>query len=328
MKRHRLNGLLSLLHVRELPVVVLFVGALLFFNYKVPGFIEWQGLPDSFRAYTPHLIIAVGLTLIIGTAGIDISVGSVVGFSAVLLGVLLSRTEISLGLACAAAVGSGAVVGAFNGWAVSRMRLQPVVVTLSTMAAVRGLAYIVAGTGVSSIDLPERADWLGWVNYESPAPLVLAAVVAAAGYLALARTTFGRSVLAIGSNEEAARLSGIGVERVKFTVYAVTGALAGIAGVMTTGMMYTSTTEAGMGYEFEAITAVLMGGTSIMGGEATVIGSVFGILAVAVINRGFGMMAIENQDQWRMMCLGLILISSVLLDGLRKYIARRSAQAR
>ena len=220
--------------------------------------------------------------------------------------------------ACVLAIMSGAAFGTLNGLAVARMRLQPVVVTVSTMAAARGLAYVVAGAGISSINLPARAGWLENAAYNSPAPVVLAAAVAVAGWLALSRTGFGRSVLAIGGNEKAARLSGIDVARVKIAVYLASGALAGLAGVMTAGMMYTATTDTGLGYEFEAITAVLMGGTSILGGEATVVGSVLGIATAATINRGFGLMGIS--DLWRMMCLGLILIASVLVDRLRKRV--------
>jgi ribose transport system permease protein len=271
-------------------------------------------------------MLAVGLTLVIGSGGIDISVGSVLGFSSVTLGVLLSRTGLDLTAACLVALAAGTAFGTFNGFAVARLKLQPVVVTLSTMATARGLAYVIAGQGISSINLPPKAQWLQSVTYSSPAPVVLAIAVAVAGWLVLSRSALGRHILAVGSNEEAARLSGIDVRRTKLLVYAATGFLCGLAGVITAGMMNTSTTDAGMGYEFEAITAVLIGGTSISGGEATVVGSVFGVLAAALLNRGFGLMGIS--DLWRMMCLGVILIASVLLDRLRKVLNRESAKGR
>ena len=304
--------------IKELPVAALFAILFLYFAMRAPGFAEGRGLVDCARQYSCYAMLAVGLTLVIASAGIDISVGSVVGFSAVVLGVTLSRTGFGLAAACLAAILAGAAFGTFNGLAVARMRLQPVVVTLSTMAAARGLAYVVAGAGISSINLPARAGWLENAAYNSPAPVVLAVLVAVAGWLALSRTGFGRSVLAIGGNEKAARLSGIDVARVKIAVYLVSGALAGLAGVMTAGMMSTATTDAGLGYEFEAITAVLMGGTSILGGEATVVGSVLGVATAATINRGFGLMGIS--DLWRMMCLGLILIASVLVDRARRRV--------
>lgn len=308
---------------RELPVAALLALMLAYFGMQDPRFLDAQGLLNDARQYAPYAILAVGLTLIIGAAGIDISVGSVLGLTTVVLGVALSRTEMGLPTACLLAVLAGSVFGAFNGCAVACMRLQPVVVTLSTMAAARGLCYVVAGQGQYSINLPERAERLGLAASASPAPVIIALVIAMAGAAVLAGTRFGRAILAIGSNEEAARLSGLPVRRVKLAVYTITGALAGIAGVLTAGSMFTATTEAGIGYEFQAITAVLIGGTSITGGEATVVGSVLGVMTIAALYRGFGLMGID--DLWRMVCLGLVLIASVLLDGLRKHLAHKSA---
>ena len=315
----------SIIRIKELPVLTLCAGLFVYFVLRAPNFVEPMGMLDDLRQYAAYAILAVGLTLIIGSGGIDISVGSVLGFSTVLLGVILSRTDTSLAVACLAAVAGGTAWGAFNGFAVARLRLQPVVVTLSTFAAARGIAYVMAGQGISSIKLPARAEWLANVSYASPAPVVLALVVAVAGWLALSCSPFGRRILAIGGNEEAARLSGIDVSRVKLLVYAITGFLAGVAGVITAGMMSTAQTDAGLGYEFEAITAVLIGGTSILGGEATVLGSVLGVVAAAILNRGFGLMGIS--DVWRMMFLGVMLIASVLLDRLRKHVALRSIKA-
>ena len=316
-----------LIQIRELPVIFLCAWLFIYFALRVPNFVDGMGILDDIKQYASYAILAVGLTLIIGSGGIDISVGSVLGFSTVLLGVVLSRTGSSLAIACLLAIAAGTAWGAFNGFAVARLKLQPIVVTLSTWAAARGLAYVIAGQGVSSIKLAASADSLVNLTYASPAPLVLALVVATAGWLALARMSFGRHILAIGSNEEASRLSGINVTRTKFAVYTITGFLAGVAGVITAGMMNTAVTDAGLGYEFEAITAVLIGGTSISGGEATVLGSVLGVTAVALLNRGLGLMGINDLDLWRMLCLGVILIASVLLDQLRKRAARTSAKA-
>jgi len=313
----------KLLRAKEAPVIALFVALFIFFALKSPTFMQVDGLLDCLRRYSCYAMLAVGLTLIIGNGGIDISVGSVLGLSSVVLGVLLSKSGASVGVACLVAIATGLGFGLLNGLAISYMRLQPVVVTLSTMAGARGLAYVIAGQGISSINLPPRADGLVDLAYVSPAPMLIALAVAIAGWFALSRCTYGRGLLAMGSSEKAAWLSGIDVNRVRLAAYAVTGALAGLAGVMTTGMMSTATTDAGWGYEFEAITAVLMGGTSILGGEATVAGSIFGVLTAATISHGFGQLGIS--DHWRMLCLGLILIVSVLLDRLRKYIARKSA---
>lgn len=310
--------LLRLARIKELPVALLLGALFLFFALRAPGFADATGLLDCIKQYSTYAVLAVGLTIVIASGGIDISVGSIVGLSAVVLGVTLARTDAAPVMACLLAILAGAAVGVFNGLAISRIRLQPVVVTLSTMAAARGIVYVLAGQGGGSINLPDRAAWLNDLTYNSPVPVLLALAVAVGGWLALNKMSFGRAVLAIGGAEKAARFSGIDVSAVKLWIYSICGALAGVAGVVTAGMMNTATTEAGMGYEFEAITAVLMGGTSILGGEASVVGSVLGVGTAAILNRGLGLLGVS--DHWRMMCLGLILIASVLLDRLRRRV--------
>jgi ribose/xylose/arabinose/galactoside ABC-type transport system permease subunit len=308
--------------IKELPVCVLLVGVYAYFSLNAPGFQDLSGLIDFARQYSCQALLAVGLTMVIASGGIDISVGSIVGLSAVVLGVLLVRSDISVFGACTIAFVTGAICGAFNGFAVAKLRLQPVVVTLSMMATARGLAYVIAGAGVSTISLPPRAQQLVNLAYESMAPILIAVGFAAAAWVMLTKGSFGRCVLAVGGNEQASRFSGVDVQRVKIIVYVISGALAGLGGIITASMMSTATTDAGMGYEFEAITAVLMGGTSISGGEATVVGSVFGVLTAAMLNRGFGLMGIS--DLYRMMCLGIMLILAVLLDTIRKRFSRSS----
>lgn len=315
-----------LIAIKESPVLVLCVGLFICFAIYVPNFLDGPGILDDVKQYASYAILAVGMTLIIGSAGIDISVGSVLGFSTVLFGCAMAR-GMGLMSACLAALIAGSVWGMLNGFFIARLKLQPIVVTLSSMAAARGMAYVIAGQGVSSIPLPAEAAGLVNLTYGSYSPLILALVVAVGGWLVLAKTPLGRYILAVGSNEEAARFSGIDVAKTKLWIYSITGFLAGLAGIVTAGMMNTSITDAGLGYEFEAITAVLIGGTSISGGEATVVGSILGVVAVSMLNRGLGLMGINDLELWRMLCLGVILISSVLLDQLRKRAMSKSAKA-
>jgi ribose transport system permease protein len=165
--------------VRELPVVLLLAALIAYFAVRAPSFLEIQGLLDYLRQYVPQVLLAIGLTLVIGSGGIDISVGSVLGFSTVLFGVALARTNLDVGTACLLALAAGTAFGALNGCAVAHLRMQPVVVTLSTMAFARGITYVIAGQGISSINLPNRAEWLEQVAYVSPAPLALALAAAA-----------------------------------------------------------------------------------------------------------------------------------------------------
>ncbi|MDH7602864.1 MAG: ABC transporter permease [Armatimonadota bacterium] len=306
------------LSVKELPVALLLCGVCAYFSASEPRFADLNGLMDVARQYSTHALLAVSLTLIIASGGIDISVGSVVGLCAVVLASLLSRTNVGISTACALSLAVGTFCGLCNGAAIARLGLQPVVVTLSMMATARGLAYVIAGPGVSTISLPSRAHLLVTIGYESNVPVLIALIWAAAAYAVLSQSSFGRYVLAIGGNEQAARLSGIDVSRTKIIVYCAAGAVAGLGGILTAAMMSTATTDAGLGYEFEAITAVLMGGTSIFGGEATVLGSLLGVATAAALNRGFGLMGIN--DLWRMMCLGLILIGAVAMETSRRRV--------
>ncbi|MGQ9456201.1 MAG: ABC transporter permease [Armatimonadota bacterium] len=310
--------IIRLTRAKELPILLIFVTAFIYFSLRLPHFAELNGLLDFARQYSCQALIAVGLTLVIATGGIDISVGSVMGLCAVVFASLLSRTPTSITWTCILTMVVGCLCGLFNGFSVARLHLQPVAVTLSTMATARGLAYVIAGTGVSTISLPPRAEKLVTLCYETETPIILASVIFIIAWTLLSMTAFGRYVLAIGGNQQAAWLSGIGITRVKIAVYVASSMLASIGGIITASMMSTATTDAGLGYEFEAITAVLIGGTSIFGGEATVLGSIIGIATTAIINRGFGLMGIS--DLWRMMCLGVILILAVILDSTRKRI--------
>jgi len=317
MKTTDRNLAARIVAIRELPALVLFAGLFVYFALHAPEFANAADLADRFRQYVPQAMLAVALTLIIGSGGIDISVGSVLGLCTVVLGAVTLR-GVGPAHACLLAVATGCAIGAFNGLAVAKIRLQPVVVTLSTWGAARGLCYVIAGRN-TSITLPPTLS----VLYESPAPIVLAIAVILTGVLILHSTVLGRGILAVGGSEQAARFSGINVAGVKLRLYTFAGAMAGLAAIVTAGWMNTASTEAGKGYEFEAITAVLIGGTSIYGGEASVIGSMFGVAAIAILSRGFGLMAVS--EHWQRLFLGLILIASVLLDRLRRSYELRVA---
>lgn len=317
MKKADYNLAARIVAIRELPSILLFAGLFVYFALRAPGFADPADLADRFRQYVPQAMLAVALTLIIGSGGIDISVGSVLGLCAVVLGAVTLRGVGAIH-ACLLALATGCAIGAFNGLAVARIRLQPVVVTLSTWGAARGLCYVIAGRN-TSMTLPPTLS----AFYESPATFALAIAVTLTGVLILRYSTLGRAILAVGSSEEAARFSGINVAGVKLKLYTFAGGMAGLAAIVTSGWMNTASTEAGKGYEFEAITAVLIGGTSIYGGEATVIGSMFGVAAVAILSRGFGLMAVS--EHWQRLFLGLILIASVLLDRLRRSYESRVA---
>lgn len=317
-----MRGLLArFLAIREAPAGCLLLGIFAALAVSRPEALNAADLLDLTRQYAELGMIAVGLTLVIGTGGIDISVGSTVGATSVVLGVLATRMGVNVWLAAGIALAVAAAIGAFNGWSVMRLRLQPVVVTLAAMSAARGLAYVLSG-GMSMSGFPDTFTALGRLApWNLMVPVGMLAITAVSGHLLLCSSTFGRGLLALGASEEAARLSGIAVRRIKLMVYLITGLLAGMAGVMTTARVITAVPDAGLGYEFEAITAVVMGGTKLNGGEATVIGTLLGVATMAVLRRWLNLMGAT--DIWKMLFLGVVLIAAVGLDIFRNWLAAR-----
>jgi ribose transport system permease protein len=286
-------------------------------------------------------IIAVGMTFVILTGGIDLSVGSIHALAGVLLALALTTpglTErlgpavVPVSLLFALAVGTG--VGWFNGAAVAWFRMPPFIVTLATMRICRGLAKkITDGVPVGMSDLPgamgERLNrnleaiqplGLGYLGDVVPVAALIALAVVLGGHVLLRRTRFGRHVLAVGSNEEAARLSGVPVGRVKLWVYVIAGLLSGLAAIIETAQLQSGSPIAGEGYELAVIAAVVVGGTSLSGGRGSVIGTLVGAaFIIGVMNNALNLYNV--QAFWQEVATGAIIFVIVLLDQL----ARRRA---
>ena len=299
-----------------------------------PTFRQWSTLQNLTQQVSIPVIIAVGMTFVIITAGIDLSVGSIVGF----VGTITAMTLIAPGLVArlgdgamilAVVVGlvGGAGVGFLNGAAVAWLRMQPFIVTLATMYAVRGVANVITGgspVGTVAPDAPlaaARNDLLqnkftvlgmGYVGNAVPISAVIALVVIVLGHILLSRTLFGRHVYALGGNPEAARLSGINVQRVRLLVFTLSGLLAGVAAVLQMSKLVSGQPTVGQGYELTAIAAVVVGGTSLFGGSGNVIGTVIGALIIQVISMGLDLHQISAF--WQQIVTGAIILIAVLLD--------------
>jgi ribose transport system permease protein len=287
-------------------------------------------------------IIAVGMTFVILTGGIDLSVGSIHALASVLLAMALTTpwfTE-QLGgavvpVSLALALGVGAGVGLFNGAAVAWFRMPPFIVTLATMRICRGLAKRVTdGVPVGMSDLPgpmgERLNrnleaiqplGLGYLGDVVPVAALIALSIVVVGIVLLRRTRFGRHVRAVGSSEEAARLSGVPVARVKLLVYAMVGLLSGLAAIIETAQLQSGSPIAGEGYELAAIAAVVVGGTSLSGGRGSVVGTLVGsVFIIGIMNNALNLYNV--QAFWQEVATGAIIFVIVLLDQL----ARRDRQ--
>ena len=293
------------------------------------AFLRPFNVSNVLKQIAVYAVLAVGQTLVIITAGIDLSVGSLIALTGVLMaGLMAGQPSEPLGLliAIAAGVGVGGVAGAVNGWPVVKFNLPPFITTLAMMLMARGLAFLYSGGRPIEISnaafnaigggtiFPSLGKLIGLPGI--PVPVIVMLGVVAAGHFLLTQTRFGRYVYAIGGNEEAARLSGINVAGVKLGVYAICGALAGLASLLLAGRLSTGIPQSGQGYELQSIAAVVVGGTSLMGGRGSIIGTFVGALLIGVLNNLMNLLNVQSYAQE--VVLGAVILFAVLLDELRK----------
>ena len=262
------------------------------------------------------IVVSVGMTFVLAIAGIDLSVGSVLALSSAVLGALMVDLGMPLWISVGAALATGFFCGLLSGIISFQWSIPSFIVTLGMLEMARGGAYLVTGSqtkyigaGVSGIGSP--IDFLGL----SP-PFVLALLVTVASHLALTRTVFGRYVLAIGGNTEATRLAGVHVKRIQIAVFILAGVLSGLGGIFQAAYLGSADPNAGLGMELSAIAAVVIGGTSLMGGRASVINSFIGVLIIAVLQTGLAQLG--TSDPVKKLITGGVIILAVLIDMYRQ----------
>ena len=280
-----------------------------------PHFLTVSNLLNVAQQTSINAIVAVGMTFVIISGGIDLSVGSIVALSGVALGAMLQDGQ-PLPVAIGAALATGVVCGIVNGVLVSVGGLPPFIATLGMMSVARGAALVFTeGRPVSGFD--EGFRWLatGTVGY-IPAPIAAMIVVYAAAHVVLTRTTFGRYVYAIGGNEEATRLSGVAVRFHKAAIYGVSGLMSAVAAIVLTARLNSAQPIAGMMYELDAIAATVIGGTSLMGGEGTLAGTLVGAFIMGVLRNGLNLLGVSSFLQ--QIVIGAVIVGAVLVDTILK----------
>ena len=294
-----------------LPVLIVIA---IIFSFIAPNFLTENNLLNIVRQASINIVLATGMTVVILTGGIDLSVGSVLAVSAVTAMVVSLMPELGWA-AVPIALLIGLVLGALNGVLVAYAGLPPFIVTLGSMTTLRGLAYLLAG-GTTIINSKIDFAWIGNA-YLGPLPwiVVIAFLVLLATWFLLRHTVLGIYIYGVGGNPQAARLTGIKVGQVMLFVYAFSGLLAGLGGVMTTSRLYSANGVLGTGYELDAIAAVILGGTSFVGGIGTVVGTLFGALIIATLNNGLTLMNVSFF--WQLVVKGLVIIIAVALDKYR-----------
>ncbi len=281
-----------------------------------PNFLTVDNALNVARAVSINAILAAGLTLIILTGGIDLSVGSIVAVSGV-GAVLLWSNGTPTPLAVLGGVAIGALAGMVNGALVAWLALPAFIVTLGSLTALRGLAYsMLNGQPLVASALGYRGLGNGSVA-GIPQPVVIMVVVYAVTWFLLERTRFGRHVYAVGGNMEAARLAGINVKRVLLTVYMLGGAAAGVAGVIFSARVLSAQPTAGTGYELDAIAAVVLGGTALAGGRGRILGTLVGAVIIGVLSNGLVLMNVPFFYQ--LIIKGLVIIIAIALDSLKRF---------
>jgi ribose/xylose/arabinose/galactoside ABC-type transport system permease subunit len=277
-----------------------------------PQFFTVANLVNVVRQISINGILAVGVTYVLLTGGVDLSLGSLVALTGVVAASFAHPGDYPVFVPVAMGVLAGLACGAVNGAVITLGRVAPFIVTLGMMTAARGLALIVSG-GKPVSDLSRAFKWLGGGDCLGvPNPVLLLIAVAVLSWVLLTNLRLGRYLYAVGGNENAARASGINVGAVKLFAYAVCGALAGLAGVVQASRSTTGQPNAGMGYELDAIAAVVIGGTSLSGGVGGVGGTILGALLMGVINNGLDLLNVSSYYQ--QLVKGVIIVGAVWLD--------------
>jgi ribose/xylose/arabinose/galactoside ABC-type transport system permease subunit len=302
-------------------IVLALIALAVFFAWRSPVFLTSANLLQVLLQASVNTIVALGMTFVIITAGIDLSVGSTAALAGMVTAMTMKTGLPILGIAVpwqvAVVVGIlvGVLVGLTNGLLITSLRITPFIVTLGMLSVVRGLTLIYS-EGRPIFGFPEGFNNLAGTIGSIPTPAIIAGVLAVVSALVLRFTRFGEYTYAIGGNEEAARFSGVPVNRYKVAVYTLCGALAATAGVVLTARLRTAEPNAATGYELDAIAATVMGGTSLFGGEGTVVGTVIGALIIATLRNGLNLMNV--QAFYQQLAIGLVIILAVALDRFRQ----------
>jgi ribose/xylose/arabinose/galactoside ABC-type transport system permease subunit len=294
-------------------------------------FLQIENLVNVLRQVSLEGLIAFGMTLIIVTGGIDLSVGALVALTGVAAALGMQAAAgspptvaIAVGFSCG--IGTGAACGAISGTIIARLAIPPFIVTLAVMLIARGVAFILC-EGKPVYHLPEELMWWGrGFVFESilgkmlPTPVLVMLLGYGALVVLLTRTVFGRCVVAVGSNEEAAYLAGIGVRWTKLRVYLLTGALCGLAGILHDAKLMAGDPKVGEMWELNIIAAVVVGGTSLFGGRGTITGTLVGALIIGVLNNSLNLLHVEHF--WQKVVLGAVVLAAAFVDSALRRLRR------
>lgn len=303
------------LHLRLESLIVLFI-LVIAMSVLSPYFLSVSNILNILLATSTIGILAIGATLILSSNGLDLSVGSVLGFSGVAGAYLVAIVELPWPFAIFGALAAGAFAGSINGFLITRTRIPAFIVTLGMLGIARGFGLILAPNGGAIYGLPPEIVFLGQGRpLGIPAPVIILALAAVCAHYLLAYSRFGRHTLAMGDSEAAARATGINVERQRWILYTLSGLTAGLAGLVFMARVNAGDPTAGLNYELTAITAAIIGGTSLFGGKGSILGTMVGALIMGVLQNGLNLLAVPSF--WQQVAIGIVLILAVYIDQLQ-----------
>lgn len=309
----------SLIRFQEIGILAVFIAWCAFLSLATDTFLTSTNVFNMLRAFSWIAIAAFGECLIVLTAGIDLSVGSNMALAG-LAAALLLTTGVPVTVAVLGGLLTGALMGAINGWLVTRFRLPAFIATLGTLSIARGITFGATG-GWPVRELPQGFRMIGQYDlpvgaWGVPLPVIIMLILAVLVSLFLSQTVRGRHIYAVGGNEEAARVSGIEPNRVKMLVYTSGGLLAGLGGILMTARLGVAAPTAATGYELDIIAAAVIGGVSLFGGEGTILGVLIGAALMQTIRTGLNLLGFPTY--WQPAAIGAVIIMAIVFDQWRK----------
>ena len=300
------------------------IGLMIFFSFASPAFMQTDNIVGILQATAVNGVLAIACTFIITTAGIDLSVGTMMTFCSVMTGVVLTNMGMPLWTGVVTSIFFGALCGFTSGFMIAKMKIPPFIATLGMMLLTKGLSLVISGTKPIYFNDTEgftaiaQDSLIGEILPSLPIPnaVLILFIVAIAATFILNKTILGTYTFALGSNEEAVRLSGVNTDRWKIIVYSFAGGICGIAGLLMASRLNSAQPALGQGYELDAIAAVVIGGTSLSGGSGTILGTIIGAFIMSVLTNGLRIMSVAQE--WQIIVTGVIIILAVYADNMRK----------
>lgn len=297
---------------------------IIIFSLASPNFFTFSNIVSILTATAVNGVLALGVTFVIISGGIDLSIGTVMTFSAVIVGVLVTNNQLPIGVGLIGGLAAGGLCGFINGLLIAKLKIPPFIATLGMLNIAKGLALILSGlkpiyfTDTPAFSLIAMGSVLGAIisGFTIPNAVLIMFGAALIASVLLNQTVLGRYTFALGSNEEATRLSGVNVDSWKIRVYTLCGVFSGLAGVLMASRLNSAQPALGQGYELDAIAAAVIGGTSLSGGEGAIMGTIIGAFVISTLTNGLRILSVPQE--WQTVITGSIVIAAVYLDIVRR----------